>query len=165
MGWCMWSASRYNLQYTLLLLIPLLKQLEIIPHDYLQYTLLLLIHNEAVSTSLDDMNLQYTLLLLIPWIKAARRFLYFKFTIHFATINTIVAFNPASSFIPFTIHFATINTRTVKIIRQVINHLQYTLLLLILKIDGEYSYFNEKFTIHFATINTWIIRVTLQIWP
>ena len=85
------------------------------------------------------------------------------FTIHFATINTIVAFNPASSFIPFTIHFATINTRTVKIIRQVINHLQYTLLLLILKIDGEYSYFNEKFTIHFATINTWIIRVTLQI--
>ena len=111
MGWCMWSASRYNLQYTLLLLIPLLKQLEIIPHDYLQYTLLLLIHNEAVSTSLDDMNLQYTLLLLIPWIKAARRFLYFKFTIHFATINTIVAFNPASSFIPFTIHFATINTR------------------------------------------------------
>ena len=56
----------------------------------------------------------------------------FKFTIHFATINTWKRTILFSLILSFTIHFATINTKA-----------------------GEVSAIDHKtFTIHFATINT-----------
>ena len=76
-------------------------------------------------------DLQYTLLLLIPLL-----FLYFKsygprFTIHFATINTILKAEGYVLDKLFTIHFATINTRTEGTTSYGSDYLQYTLLLLI----------------------------------
>ena len=81
-----------------------------------------------------------------------------KFTIHFATINTIKIDISTCNSCSFTIHFATINTFQTNLLEDVFLHLQYTLLLLIplIKISAPEI---SKFTIHFATINTYFQKV------
>ena len=54
-----------------------------------------------------------------------------KFTIHFATINTMIFCNSSFPYSEFTIHFATINTLNHNNLSSGIKDLQYTLLLLI----------------------------------
>ena len=76
---------------------------------HLQYTLLLLILRLSVSRSSKQKDLQYTLLLLILG-KGYKDFWNFKFTIHFATINTLTDKKGRTAKGVFTIHFATINT-------------------------------------------------------
>ena len=56
--------------------------------------------------------------------------------------------------IKFTIHFATINTIGVKFEKDNIVYLQYTLLLLIPDATAKLKLACREFTIHFATINT-----------
>ena len=53
------------------------------------------------------------------------------FTIHFATINTLVTKYIPNGIALFTIHFATINTLVLLLSLLPFSHLQYTLLLLI----------------------------------
>ena len=77
-------------------------------------------------------NLQYTLLLLIQSLKYPFMSANLEFTIHFATINTVVNLESFSASSKFTIHFATINTKT----------------------DLQNKNIVILFTIHFATINT-----------
>ena len=55
--------------------------------------------------------LQYTLLLLIPGTEAIYYPGSVKFTIHFATINTVRLLYFIACEVLFTIHFATINTK------------------------------------------------------
>ena len=55
------------------------------------------------------------------------------FTIHFATINTVLSAANLTIFSLFTIHFATINTEDNILIFYNFENLQYTLLLLILE--------------------------------
>ena len=119
----------------------------------LQYTLLLLIPYKKWNRKSRRWNLQYTLLLLIPcWITwqfrfrniftihfatintvdyATGEFLDDIFTIHFATINTKCHQALSYPCALFTIHFATINTRLCHFSDKNITYLQYTLLLLI----------------------------------
>ena len=94
--------------------------------------MLLLIREIALLWDNVKVHLQYTLLLLIQTEHENKIIIYYRFTIHFATINT----------------FQT------NLLEDVFLHLQYTLLLLIplIKISAPEI---SKFTIHFATINTY----------
>ena len=58
--------------------------------------------------------------------------IYFLFTLHFATINTLFFSILICNLSPFTLHFATINTKTSIYRSEIVN----------------------VFTLHFATINT-----------
>ena len=60
-----------------------------------------------------------------------------KFTIHFATINTLEYVNMKLKETGFTIHFATINTFSCTILFSNHQNLQYTLLLLIRGINND----------------------------
>ena len=75
--------------------------------------------------------LHYTLLLLIQYIDSVNT-QRFKFTLHFATINTILDKNMLLYICKFTLHFATINTYIAQQKKLFEQHLHYTLLLLIL---------------------------------
>ena len=76
-------------------------------------------------------DLHYILPLLIP--KPYKLFysVFTGFTIHFATINTLLEKQYLVDYASFTIHFATINTYCVVELERRISDLQYTLLLLI----------------------------------
>ena len=56
-----------------------------------------------------------------------------QFTLHFATINTVIMLFALEEEFLFTLHFATINTRNMEQRRIQYLNLHYTLLLLILK--------------------------------
>nr|DAN51739.1 MAG TPA: hypothetical protein [Caudoviricetes sp.] len=77
------------LQYTLLLLIHRVNRIKERASSYLQYTLLLLIHNHDIHDMITFNNLQYTLLLLIQNSDIFSIPFLPTFTIHFATINTL----------------------------------------------------------------------------
>ena len=99
----------HYLQYTLLLLILFVNEPNLYKVINLQYTLLLLIHDNFKRNNDIYQDLQYTLLLLIQF------------------PDTLLSVNITS----FTIHFATINTLVAQDKEKGIRHLQYTLLLLI----------------------------------
>ena len=63
---------------------------------------------------MQQQNLHYTLLLLIRKVVKQYNGLIIKFTLHFATINTISYLLMTMKKYVFTLHFATINTSTSK---------------------------------------------------
>ena len=119
--------AKFNLQYTLLLLI--LKALIYSTDIQLQFT----IHFATINTrsSPEQVTKQHS------------------FTIHFATINTISNSPYDFKIVQFTIHFATINTMDFRLVSADEGYLQYTLLLLIHSSDFPCSStsFNLQYTL------------------
>ena len=123
--------AKFNLQYTLLLLI--LKALIYSTYIQLQFT----IHFATINTrsSPEQVTKQHSFTIHFATINTISNspydFKIVQFTIHFATINTSLRTLSTSLAISFTIHFATINTKIIWQEELKPMHLQYTLLLLI----------------------------------
>ena len=86
-----------------------------------------------------------------------------QFTIHFATINTLLSTISSIISSTFTIHFATINTLYSTWTGTSVHYLQYTLLLLIRQKRKDDLEKYVRFTIHFATINTFSCEKLVEI--